>query len=435
MSHIKRKRKSSVPSCSKMSVSVELEKTVAEQQTTMDDLEILSCHVLTESLLTSGSGFSNYQGIFNLSVVLLVLIHIQMCLENFTKYGLLVDPRQIVSYLLQDRYNCPALYLNVGMILFVFPALYLENLKTKSYSAETLGSVLQYIHLALLIAAPGCVVYCVKSISPGTDLPSRHSKMNDRGLKQIMYPWNLTIQDFCYFIMAPTLCYQLNFPRSKWIRKRFIFWRLFEMVFLAQLVLGLIQQWIAPIIQKSLKPINEIEFSLLMEYILKLAVPNQFVWLILFYWFFHCFLNLIAELLCFGDREFYLDWWNTNNLLNFWSDWNRPLHTWFIRHVYTPLLLHGFEKLQAQTVVFLISAIIYEYLISVPLQMFQFWIFTTVLAQVPLFWLMEKVCGGSYGNVILWGNAVLGTPLVVFLYFHDYYVEQIRSGPSWGLFF
>lgn len=36
--------------------------------------------------------------------------------------------------------------------------------------------------------------------------------------------------DMYYFVFAPTLCYQLNFPRSPRIRKRFLMRRLFEMV-------------------------------------------------------------------------------------------------------------------------------------------------------------------------------------------------------------
>ncbi|XP_029440566.1 diacylglycerol O-acyltransferase 1-like [Rhinatrema bivittatum] len=414
MSPMRRRRKVPMASCTRMSMFLETENTLVEQEIRIDEIDSLSCHSLTESLLTSGSGFSNYQGIFNLSVVLLVLIHIQTSLENFSKYGLLVDPHQIVAHLLQDPYNFPALYLMIGMNLSVFPALYLEKLKTQSYSAETAGTVLQYIHLALLIAIPAAMIYYVKAITPvgsmlilllsiilvfklysyyevnrwyrtwhprtsrgslkklGTDPPSRHNKRCDRGQKQVMYPLNLTVPDFCYFIVAPTLCYQLNFPRNKRIRKRFLFWRLFEMVFLAQLMLGLVQQWIVPIILKSMKPINDIESSLLMEYLLKLAVPNHFVWLIFFYWFFHCCLNVIAELLCFGDREFYLDWWNTNNIIHFWSSWNRPLHMWLIRHVYKPMLLNGYEKLQAQTVIFLFYALIYESLISIPLKIFQF---------------------------------------------------------------
>lgn len=36
--------------------------------------------------------------------------------------------------------------------------------------------------------------------------------------------------DMYYFMFAPTLCYELNFPRSPRIRKRFLLRRLFEMV-------------------------------------------------------------------------------------------------------------------------------------------------------------------------------------------------------------
>lgn len=39
-------------------------------------------------------------------------------------------------------------------------------------------------------------------------------------------------------------------------------------------------------------------------------VPNHLIWLIFFYWFFHSSMNFVAELLQFGDREFYRDWWS-----------------------------------------------------------------------------------------------------------------------------
>ena len=38
-------------------------------------------------------------------------------------------------------------------------------------------------------------------------------------------------------------------------------------------------------------------------------VPNHLIWLIFFYWLFHSCLNAVAELMHFGDREFYRDWW------------------------------------------------------------------------------------------------------------------------------
>jgi diacylglycerol O-acyltransferase-1 len=58
-----------------------------------------------------------------------------------------------------------------------------------------------------------------------------------------------------------------------------------------------------------MKPLEEMDGARVIERLLKLAIPNHFIWLMFFYWFFHSTLNVIAELLKFGDREFYKDWW------------------------------------------------------------------------------------------------------------------------------
>jgi hypothetical protein len=42
-----------------------------------------------------------------------------------------------------------------------------------------------------------------------------------------------------------------------------------------------------------------------MERLLRLAVPNTAVWLAMFYLVFHLWLNILGELLLFGDRMFY----------------------------------------------------------------------------------------------------------------------------------
>ncbi|XP_075445325.1 diacylglycerol O-acyltransferase 1 [Ascaphus truei] len=129
------------------------------------------------------------------------------------------------------------------------------------------------------------------------------------GKKEVSYPGNLTHRDMYYFIFAPTLCYELNFPRSARIRKRFLLRRLFEMLFFMQLLVGLIQQWMVPTIQNSMKPFRDMDYSRMIERLLKLAVPNHLIWLIFFYWYFHSSMNFVAELMRFGDREFYRDWW------------------------------------------------------------------------------------------------------------------------------
>ncbi|GAA57901.1 diacylglycerol O-acyltransferase 1 [Clonorchis sinensis] len=46
----------------------------------------------------------------------------------------------------------------------------------------------------------------------------------------VTYPNNITLSNLYYFIFAPTLCYELNFPRTLTIRKAFLLKRLFELV-------------------------------------------------------------------------------------------------------------------------------------------------------------------------------------------------------------
>ncbi|XP_025959818.2 diacylglycerol O-acyltransferase 1-like [Dromaius novaehollandiae] len=442
-----------------------------------EDPERLSCHSLCESLLSYGSGFNNFQGIFNWSVVLLVFTHIHMSLENFIKYGLLFDPIKIISVFMKDHFKWPAVYLIAASALLALPAVFIERYLKKVHSSRCTGLALQTLNLLSLVAFPAVMVYRMEAITPvgglltmsvyliitlklfsyyqvnrwhrerkrgsvrgsarmqAAECSSHYSSRNERGeSKQIVYPTNLKVKDLYYFLLAPTLCYQLNFPQLKHRRHGYVIKKLLEMVFLLHLVLGLIQQWIVPNIHKSMKPINEIESALLTEYIFKLAVPNHFICLILFYWYFHSYLNCLAEVLRFGDRQFYLDWWNADSVLQFWSRWNIPAHRWLDRHVYKPILHRGYDKWLARLAVFLLSACFFEYVIAIPLKMFRFWMFIAVLSQVPLSCLLKWLFGDGYGNVLMWISLLLGPPLMVLLYFHDYYILHYRKGSTWRHF-
>jgi diacylglycerol O-acyltransferase-1 len=46
----------------------------------------------------------------------------------------------------------------------------------------------------------------------------------------VHYPDNLNLKDIYYFMAVPTLCYEINFPRAKRIRKRFLIRRITEIV-------------------------------------------------------------------------------------------------------------------------------------------------------------------------------------------------------------
>jgi diacylglycerol O-acyltransferase-1 len=177
----------------------------------------------------------------------------------------------------------------------------------------------------------------------------------------IIYPSNLTIKNLYYFIFAPTLCYELNFPRSPRIRKTFICRRFAEIFVICSLQYCLSQQWILPILRTLDRPLNQYSILENVERLLRLSLPNHLIWLLLFYVYFHSTLNLLAELLCFGDRLFYRDWWNATDLYEFWNRWNTSVHDLCKRHVYKPLVSQfGLSKLVSSLVVFAISAFFHE---------------------------------------------------------------------------
>uniref|UniRef100_A0AAQ6AF60 O-acyltransferase n=1 Tax=Amphiprion ocellaris TaxID=80972 RepID=A0AAQ6AF60_AMPOC len=421
----------------------------------MDLLYIHSCHKTQESLLTSTSGFNNYRGVLNWCVVMLVLSNARLFLENLLRYGVLVDPVQVISLFLNDPYSWPAACLVIVSNVFIVVALYTERQLSKvsvntlflhphhiinhhlfSVSSPSVGGAFvlgSYTILFLkLYSYKDVNLWCrelstvkAKKLSRSLSCPSAQTL--NGGDRKVCYPGNLTIRDMYYFVFAPTLCYELNFPRSSTIRMSFLLRRLFEMLFFIQLLVGLTQQWMIPVIQSSMKPLEDMDLSRMTERLLRLAVPNHLLWLIFFYWFFHSSMNFTAELLRFGDRQFYKDWWNSETVTYFWQNWNIPVHKWCLRHFYKPLLRRGFSKIISQSAVFFLSAFFHEYLVSVPLRMFRLWAFTGMMAQLPLAWFVGNFLRGNYGNAAVWMSLIIGQPFAVLMYVHDYYVLHYRE--------
>lgn len=420
--------------------------------------DMLSCHKTRESLLSSSSGYNNYRGVLNWCVVMLILSNARLFLENLLRHGILVDPIQVVSLFLKDPYSWPAACLVIVCNLFIMVALYTERQLSKGSFSEPVGLAIHCINLTVTLTFPAAVVLTVPSVTPVggafalgiytilflklysyrdvnmwcREVSLAKAKKLSRSLScpsvpsgdssKVCYPGNLTIKDVYYFAFAPTLCYELNFPRSPIIRMSFLLRRLIEMLFFTQLLVALTQQWMVPIIQSSMKPLEDMDLSRMMERLLRLAVPNHLLWLMFFYWFFHSSLNFTAELLRFGDRQFYKDWWNAETVTYFWQNWNIPVHKWCLRHFYKPLLRRGFSKIVSQSAVFFLSAFFHEYLVSVPLRMFRLWAFMGMMAQLPLAWFVGNFLHGNYGNAAVWLSLIIGQPFAVLMYVHDYYV-------------
>ena len=150
-------------------------------------------------------------------------------------------------------------------------------------------------------------------------------------------------------------------------------------------------------------------------------------WLTVFYLVFVSFLQLMSELTgCQAqDRVFFHSWWNAANLEEFWRLWNLPVHRWCLKHIYRPLLQAGRSKLQAMMVVFLLSAVAHEYIISTTVRILGHSAFIAFLSQSLLCkfscWFTQR-CGPTAGNILVWSILVLGNSAGVIIYY-----KQVRE--------
>jgi diacylglycerol O-acyltransferase-1 len=406
------------------------------------------------SLLSAASGYENYRGFLNLLYVILAIGSFRLVLENILKYGLLVEFDWPLRFL-KDPTNWPSVFLILLINLFILFQFWLE-IKLNKIPIKNSLILFQIFNLSLLLIFPALYIYHRQPNPAGAFIAvglysivflklvsyshinyrCRHGLLEKKLEKKdsiiiskgpIIYPNNLTIKNLYYFIFAPTLCYELNFPRSPRIRKTFLCRRFGEILVICSLQYCLSQQWILPILRTLDRPLNQYSTLENTERILRLALPNHLIWLLLFYVYFHSTLNLLAELLCFGDRLFYRDWWNATDLYEFWNRWNTSVHDFCKRHVYNPLVHQcGFSKLIGSLVVFAISAFFHEYLISVPLRMLRPWSFLAMIIQVPIGLAVRRVKGENktYGNIAVWISVILIQPIAILLYIQDLFYRD-----------
>ena len=126
--------------------------------------------------------------------------------------------------------------------------------------------------------------------------------------KECPYPYNITFSNLVYFWCAPTLVYQPAYPRTDKIRWVFVFKRVVEFLCLSAFIWFLSAQYATPVLRNSLDKIDSLEYMSILERLLKLSTISLVIWLAGFFALFQSFLNALAELTRFGDREFYEAW-------------------------------------------------------------------------------------------------------------------------------
>lgn len=239
----------------------------------------------------------------------------------------------------------------------------------------------------------------------------------------VTYPKNLTWANYTDYIFCPTLCYELEYPRTAgivWTELGYKILAVFGVIFLLTMTS---EEFILPVMIESASRLETVtSFSetglILSESISMLLFPFMITFLLVFLVIFEYVLGAFAEITCFADRHFYSDWWNSTDWLEFSREWNIPVHHFFRRHVYSASRPH-IGRPMATLITFLISAIGHEIVMACITKKIRGYGFLAQMSQLPIVMLQRTrwIKGKRVlNNVCFWCSMILGLSMMCSLY-------------------
>lgn len=146
----------------------------------------------------------------------------------------------------------------------------------------------------------------------------------------VTFPQNLTLANYADYVICPTLCYEIEYPRTSHIRWLEVFWKtlaVFGCIFLMTVVS---EEYITPVLAAATVRIQSTthwtdKAVILAESVSFMLFPFMIEFLLTFLVIWEYTLGAFAELSCFADRHFYSDWWNCEDWLEFSREWNIPV--------------------------------------------------------------------------------------------------------------
>ncbi|KAF6237143.1 hypothetical protein HO173_004611 [Letharia columbiana] len=242
-------------------------------------------------------------------------------------------------------------------------------------------------------------------------------------LGQVTYPNNLSMMNYADYILCPTLCYELEYPRTLRINWMELFYKtlaVFGCIFLLTLIS---EEFIVPVLRDSAVRLEGIDSwsdmgLILGETISQLLFPFMMTFLICFLVIFEYVLGAFAEITCFADRHFYSDWWNSSDWLEFSREWNIPVHHFLRRHVYGASRPYV-SRNTATLITFLVSAFGHELVMGCITKKLRGYGFAAQMSQLPIVAVQRIRIVRSrklLNNVLFWCSMILGLSMMCALY-------------------
>lgn len=235
----------------------------------------------------------------------------------------------------------------------------------------------------------------------------------------VTYPQNLTWPNYMDYLLCPTLCYELEYPRAKTINWTSLIAKIvavFGCIFLLTIIS---EEFILPVLQESnlrllAQPSAAETLLILAESISWLLFPFMLTFLLVFLVIFEYVLGACAEITRFGDRHFYSDWWNSTDWMEFSREWNVPVYRFLRRHVYHTSRPRIGRNL-ATLITFLISAFGHEIVMACITKKLRGYGFICQMLQLPIVMLQNTKLVRKHktaNNVLFWCSMIMGLSLV-----------------------
>ncbi|KAM5180158.1 sterol O-acyltransferase 2 isoform 2-T2 [Mantella aurantiaca] len=251
--------------------------------------------------------------------------------------------------------------------------------------------------------------------------------------KEVQLP---QLSSYLYFLFCPTLIYRDSYPRTPFIRWKYVFKNFSQFFGCLSFIYYLMVTLCIPVFANMSK--QPFSIKTLVLSIFHATLPGTFVLLLSFFAFMHCWLNAFAEMLRFADRMFYKDWWNSTSFSNYYRTWNVVVHDWLFYYVYQDLLWLFNKKFRTGVTltVFLISAFVHEYALTLSLGYFypvMFCLFA-IFGALFNFAINDKRKSPVY-NVMVWTFLFIGQGIQVCLYCQEWYARihcPLTENTFWG---
>lgn len=245
----------------------------------------------------------------------------------------------------------------------------------------------------------------------------------------VAYPRNLTWSNYADYLLCPTLCYELEYPRIERIDWQNLISKIIAVFGCISLLTVISEEFIYPIlIESSVRlhpqaagapaPSAADSLLILAETISWLLFPFMLTFLLVFLVIFEYVLGAFAEITRFADRHFYSDWWNSTDWMEFSREWNVPVYSFLRRHVYSASRPH-IGRANATVITFLISAVGHEIVMACITKKLRGYGFICQMLQLPIVMLQRTrwVRGKkTLNNVMFWISMILGLSLICSLY-------------------